>query len=160
VNRRPLRTGYVTTTVATLFALLAGQPAQAHVEVLPRLLVQGEVTELRIELPQLRAGAPPQRLEVEGQGLEVLASRRQAVVGVETRWTVRVRADTEPGSLPLVLRAVFADGESVVVDDAVTVVPPEAEARSAFPWVGAAVGAVLAVAFAAGALRLARRKAW
>ena len=88
VNRWPLRTVYATTTLATLFALLAGQPAWAHVDVQPRLVERGAATELRIELPQLRPGPAPQRLELEGSELEVLSTRRQAIVGVETRLDV------------------------------------------------------------------------
>lgn len=118
------------------------------------------MTELRIELPQLRPGPAPERLELESSALEVLSTRRQAIVGVETRWTARIRTEAEPGPLPLVLRAVFADGESVEVEDVITVVPGRSEADDAFPWAGAAVGTLVAVAVAAGALRLARRKAW
>ena len=58
--------------------------------------------------------------------------------------------------MPLVLRAVYDDGRSVEVDQQLTVVPAEG---SSFPWPAVAVGAVLAVAFAAVSLRLARRKA-
>ena len=58
------------------------------------------------------------------------------------------------------LRAVFPDGESVEVEDVITVVPGRSEADDAFPWAGAAVGTLVAVAVAVGALRLARRKAW
>ena len=102
----------------------------------PRLLQPGEITELRVELPQLRPGAPPEKLEVEGPGLEVLSTRLQSVVASETRWTARVRADaeTEPGVLPLVLRAVYADGESVEVEDAITVVPRGDASGTQFPW--------------------------
>ena len=127
----------------------------------PRLVEPGEITELRVELPQLRPGAPPERLEVEGPGLEVLSTRLQSVVASETRWIARVRADadTEPGRLPLVLRAVFADGESVEVEDAVTVVPASTLTGDEFPWAGAAVGTLFAVALAAAALLFARRKA-
>ena len=126
----------------------------------PRLVEPGEVTELRIELPQLRPGAPPGQLELEGRGLEVLSTRLQAVVASETRWTARVRTDAnaEPGPLPLVLRAVYADGESVEVKDSVTVVPPD-RADDEFPLAGAALGALVAVALAAAALLFARRKA-
>jgi len=136
------------------------KPALGHVEVLPRVVEQGKLVELRVELPQLRPGAPPERLEVEGAGLEVLSTRLQAVVASETQWTARVRtdADAEPGQLPLVLRALFADGESVEVEDAITVVPPVTGTDDSFPWAGAAVGTLCAVALAATALLLARRK--
>ena len=61
-----------------------------------------------------------------------------------------------PASCPLVLRAGFADGETVEVDDTLTVVP--AEPSESFPWVAAVVGGGLAVGFAVVALGLARRK--
>jgi hypothetical protein len=156
VNRRPLRFWCVA-TIATALVLACVKPALGHLDVQPRLVQPGEVTELRIELPQLRPGAPPDRLELEGRGLEVLSTRLQAVVASETRWTARVRTDAnaEPGPLPLVLRAVYADGGSVEVEDAVTVVPPE-QTEDEFPWVGAAVGTLVALALAAAALLFAR----
>ena len=60
-------------------------------------------------------------------------------------------------TVPIVLRAIFPDGEAVEVDSALTVVP--AAAGEPFPVVGVIVGALLAVGFAAAALLLARRKA-
>ena len=135
------------------------KPALGHLDVQPRLLQPGEITELRVELPQLRPGAPPEKLEIEGPGLEVLSTRLQSVVASETRWTARVRADaeTEPGVLPLVLRAVYADGESVEVEDAITVV--------ACGCVGECVSLgrghrrdALRIGLAAAALVLARRQ--
>ena len=59
--------------------------------------------------------------------------------------------------VPIVLRAVYADGKSVEVDQQLTVAP--APEQSSFPWVVVVVGALLAFAFAAVTLRLARRKA-
>jgi hypothetical protein len=79
------------------------------------------------------------------------------VVGGETRWDVRARADAPPGTLALVLRAGFADGETVEMDDTLTVVPPEPS--DPFPWAAAIAGILLAVAFAVSALFLVRRKA-
>jgi hypothetical protein len=158
VNRRPLRFRCVA-TIATVVVLSCVKPALSHVDVQPRLVEPGAIAELRIELPQLRPGAPPERLEVEGPGLETLSTRLQGVVASETRWTARVRtdADAEPGVLPLVLRAVFADGESVEVEDAITVVPP-ATSDDAFPWAAAAAGTLFAVGLAAAALIFARRQ--
>ena len=75
VNRTSLRRIYASTTVLVLLGLLLTQPALAHVDVQPRLVELGKVTDLRIELPQLRAGAPPERLEVEGEGVTVLAQQ-------------------------------------------------------------------------------------
>ena len=114
------------------------------------------MTDFLVELPRLRPGAPPERLEIEAAGLDVLSSRLREVVGGETRWDVRARTDAPPGILPLVLRAGFADGETVEVDDTLTVVP--AEQSDPFPWVAAVVGGGLAVGFAVVALGLARRK--
>ena len=114
------------------------------------------MTDVRVELPQLRPGAPPQRLEVEGDGIEVLSSRLESTFGSESVWIVRLRADSDPGLVPLVLRATYDDGRSVEVDERLTVVP--APNSSSFPWPGVVAGALLAVAFAAASLRLARRK--
>lgn len=136
---------------------MSAQPALAHVDVRPTLVEQGSLAELRVELPPLRPGPRPERLELEGQGIEVLAVRMQAVSGPETVWTVRLRANGPPGVTPLVLRAVYADGKSVEVDQQLTVVP--APEGAGFPWPGVVVGALLAVAFAGAGLYLARRKA-
>jgi hypothetical protein len=159
VNRRPVRFSCLA-TIATVVVLSCVKPVLSHVNVQPRLVEPGAIAELRIELPQLRPGAPPERLEVEGPGLETLSTRLQGVVASETRWTARVRAeaDAEPGVLPLVLRAVYADGESVEVEDAITVVPAAAS-DDRFPWVAAAAGTLFAVGLAAAALVFARRKA-
>ncbi len=138
------------------------EPALAHVDVRPRLVEQGKATELRIELPQLRAGAPPVRLEVEGDGVTVLASSLLGVAGAETRWNVRLRVSptVPPGELLLVLRAFFAAGESVEVDGALTVVPPAEEPADtgSFPWLGVAAGAIFALSVAAAVLILSRRR--
>lgn len=135
---------------------LPADPALAHLELRPGLVEQGAVADIRVELPQLRPGAPPRRLEVEGDGIDVISARLQATVGAETAWTVRLRATADPGAAPLVLRAVYADGQSVEVDQQLTVLP--APETSGFPWTGLVAGA-LAVAIAVAALRLARRKA-
>ena len=136
---------------------MSAQPALAHVDVRPTLVEQGSLAELRVELPSLRPGPRPERLELEGRGVEVLAVRMQAISGPETVWTVRLRANGPPGVTPLVLRAVYADGKSVEVDQQLTVVP--APEGAGFPWPGVVVGALLAVAFAGAGLYLARRKA-
>ncbi len=114
------------------------------------------LTDVRVELPPLRPGPPPRRLEVEGDGIDVSSSDLQGTSGSETVWSVRLRATAAPGVVPLVLRAVYADGQSVEVDQQLTVAP--APETSGFPWAGVVAGTVLAVAFAAVALRLARRK--
>jgi hypothetical protein len=157
VNRTTLPVTYLGATIATLFALLWAEPALAHVDVQPRLVRQGEIAELRIELPRLRPGAAPERLEVEGAGLELLSSRLAGTAGPETQWAVRVRVESEPGRLALTLRPVYHDGRSVEVEDALTVVPGAESAG--FPWLGAAVGTFLAVAVAGLALVVARRRA-
>jgi hypothetical protein len=135
-----------------------GQPAAAHVDVRPRLVERGRVAELVVELPRLRPGGPPKRLDVEGAGVEVLSTGLRALVGSETQWDVRLRADSEPGRVPLVLRAVYADGKSVEVKDALTVVPAAQE--GSFPWVAAGAGVALVLGASAGALALARRRSW
>ena len=122
--------------------------ARAHLDLRPRLVVQGELTDVRVELPQLRPGAPPSELEVEGDGIEVRSSELEGTLGSETFWTVRLRADGEPGIVPLALRAVYDDGRSVEVDQQLTVVP--APEGSSFPWPAVAVGAAAGVTFANG----------
>jgi hypothetical protein len=141
-------------------AVLLTAPALAHVDVRPRLVQLGQATDLRIELPQLHAGPAPVRLEVEAEGVAVLASELQAVVGAETRWNVRVRVSTAvpPGEHLLVLRALFSDGESVEVDGSIVVVPAAEEADAAFPWLAVAAGVTIALALGVSALVLARRR--
>ena len=156
VKRWSLRGAYASATLATLLALLPVAPASAHLDLTPRLVEQGAVVEVRVELPQLRPGAPPQGLEVSGDGIEVLSAELQETLGSETVWSVRLRANAEPGVVPLLLRAVYADGQSVEVDEQLTVRPAEEE--SGFPWPAAIVGALLAVSFAGVSLRLARRR--
>ena len=138
------------------------EPALAHIDVRPRLVEQGRVTTLTIELSQLRAGDPPVRLEVEGEGVTVLTSSLLGSAGAETLWVVRVRVSRSvpPGELLLVLRALFADGESVEVDGTVVVVPPAEEPADTgtFPWFGVAAGVALALAVAAAVLILSRRR--
>jgi hypothetical protein len=156
VNRCPLRAAYVGATLSTLLALVTAEGAWAHVDVQPRLVEQGVITQLRVELPRLRPGPAPQRIEVEGAGLEVLSTRLQGKKGTETVWSVRVRADAAPGQVPLTLRAVYAGGEAVEVKNSLTVVP--ALEASSFPWAVVAVGTLLALALAFVLLRLARRR--
>ena len=157
MKRVSLRHAYAGATLATLFVGLSAEPALGHVDVQPRLVEQGRSTDLRVELPQLRPGVPPNGLVVEGPGVEVLSVRKQANKGLETVWAVRLRASGQPGNAPLVLRALYPGGGSVEVDAAVTVVP--APAGGGFPWAGVIVGAGLAAGFAVIALLVARRKA-
>jgi hypothetical protein len=136
--------------------LVTAQGARAHVDVQPRLVEQGKTVQLRVELPRLRPGPAPQRIAVEGEGIEVLSTRLQGVKGSETVWSVRVRTDAPPGRVPIVLRALYRDGESVAVHEALTVVPRSE--TSSFPWVAIAGGTLLALALAAALLGLARRR--
>jgi hypothetical protein len=157
VKRWSLRTVNVSATLAALALTQLAQPALAHLDVRPTLLEQGVLTDVRVELPQLRPGPPPRRLEVEGDGIDVVSSDLQGTSGSDSLWNVRLRATAAPGSVPVVLRAVYADGRSVEVDQQLTVTP--APERSSFPWAGVVAGVLLAVAVAAFSLRLARRKA-
>jgi hypothetical protein len=157
VKRWSLRTVNVSATLAALIAALSAEPALAHLDVRPSLVEQGVPTEIRVELPQLRPGAPPDKLEVKGDGIEVLSADLQGTSGSDTVWNVRLKATTEPGVVPIVLRAVYADGKSVAVDQQLTVAP--APEQSGFPWVGAVAATLLAVAIAVVTLRVARRKA-
>ena len=164
MKRTPLHTACVAATISTLLALSLAEPALAHVNVQPRLVEQGKATKLRVELPQLQAGAPPVRLEVDGDGVTVLSSNLEGIggfSGAETIWNVRVRVSpaVPPGDLLLVLRALFADGKSVEVDGTITVVPPaEKASTAAFPWLWVVVGVTVAVGLAAAVLLLARRR--
>lgn len=157
VKRTPLRVAYAGATLSALLALLPTEPALGHVDVRPRLVEQGKEAVLRVELPQLRAGPAPERLEVEGDGIEVLSTRLQGMAGPETVWSVRVRTDAAAGRLLLILRAVYANGASVEVDDTLTVVPPSE--TSSFPWIVVVAGVLLALALALVSLRVVRRKA-
>ena len=147
-------------TLSTLLALLLTEPSPAHVDVRPRLVELGAVADLQIELPRLRAGPPPVRLEVEGDQVEVLATRLQAAAAAETLWSVRLRVgpNAHPGEVLLVLRAVFADGETVEVDGSIAVLPPALEPSGSIPWLGVLVGGVLALTAAVAALLLLRRR--
>ena len=156
MKRWSLRGIHANVTLAALWGAFAAPPAHAHVDVQPRLVERGDVTEIRVELPQLRPGPKPTGLEVEGEGIDVRSSTFQGTRGLETSWIVRLRAEAEPGVVPLVLRAVYADGRSVEVDEELTVVP--GAAASGFPWPAVVAGVALAVVFAAVSLRLARRK--
>jgi hypothetical protein len=157
VRRAPLRVAYARATICSLVALVTAQPAAAHLVVQPSILERGETVEVAVELPRLREGAPPERLDVDGDGVDVVSSRRQEVLGDgETRFTVRLRANVPPGRLPVVLRAGFAGGETVEIDTTLTVVPGE---ESGPPVVAIAIGAVVALAVAAAALAVARRRA-
>ena len=157
VKRWSLRTVNVSATLAALAMAALAQPALAHLVIQPALLEQGVVTDVRIELPQLRPGSAPRRLEVAGEGIDVISSDLQGTSGTDTLWKVRLQATGDPGVAPVVLRAVYADGKSVEVDQQFTVAP--ASERSSFPWIGVVVGALVAVAVAVFSLRLARRKA-
>ena len=157
VKRWSLRTVNASATLAALALALLAQPALAHLDILPTLVEQGAVTDVRVELPQLRPGPPPDRLEVEGDGIEVISADLQGISGSDSVWNVRLSATAAPGVVPIVLRAGYGDGRAVEVDQQLTIAPrPE---TSGFPWVGVAVGAFLAVAFAVVTLRVARRKA-
>ena len=159
VKRWSLRAAYVGATLATSYGLLTTEPAYAHLDVRPGVVTAGQAVDLVVELPSLRPGPNPVALEVEGEGLAVLSTRLVDAVGGDTLWTARVRADSDPGKLPLVLRAVYADGRSVEVGQALVVVPGEETVEDGFPWVAAVVGVTAATALAAAAFLLARRRA-
>lgn len=154
VNRSPLHAVHVAATLALLLALAWAEPASAHVEVRPGVLEQGVASELTVELPRLRPGAAPTRLEVEGDLLVVLSSARAGAAGADTLWRVRLRAERAPGPVQLTLRAVYRDGRSVAVRHPLTVLPAREE--SGPPWRLAVAGALLAVTLALMAFRLAR----
>jgi hypothetical protein len=151
-----LRRAYVGATVITLAALASAEPTRAHVDVRPRLVEQGAVVDLVVELPRLVAGRELVRLELEGEGVEVLSTRPSGSAGMDALWSARLRVDAPPGRLVLRLRPGYAGGRSAEFEQALTVVPPE---ESPFPWAAAAGGAVVALGAAAAALVVTRRRA-
>ena len=150
-----LRAAYVGATVTALLALLTGEPAHAHVEIRPAVLEQGEVTEIRVELPGISPGPELVRLEIEGDEVEVLSTRRVGSRGPESLWSARLRATGEPGAATVVLRPVYANGEEIEFEQVLTIVPPEE--RSPFPWPWVAICVAVALALAAPLVLLRRR---
>ncbi len=109
--------------------------------------------ELLVELPELRPGEPPTTLTVEGVGVRQISSEPAGGVGQETQWDVRVAVDAAPGPAELRLIASFADGESVEVRRAVTVVPAADDDGTPVAALAAAVVALAALVGAAVVLR-------
>jgi hypothetical protein len=156
VKAFPLRALHVGATVIALCALLLAEPSHAHVDVRPDLVEQGAVTEIEIELPLILPGPDLVRLELDGEGIEVLGVRKVERPGsTESHWTARVRVDAPIGRAPFVLRPFYADGASVEFRQAFTVVPPPEES---FPWGIVLAGSAAAAGLAAGGLVLARRR--
>lgn len=141
----------------TLAVLLSGEPAAAHVDVRPRLVEQGAVVDVVVELPRIVPGPELVRLELEGEGVEVLSTAPIGPAGVDALWSARLRVDAPPGQLRLLLRPVYADGDSAEFEQVLTVVPATEEAS--FPWIWAILGVAVALAVAAAALMVARRRA-
>jgi hypothetical protein len=146
----------VAATVLAFSACLSAEPAAAHVDLRPDLVEQGEVVEIRIELPPIEPGAEVVRLEIEGDGIAVLSTRRLDLPGPESHWTARLRVDAPIGRAPFLLRPVYADGGRVAYRQALTVVPAQ---EGAFPLALVLVGAGAAVTLAGAALFLLRRRA-
>ena len=126
VNRTPLRVAYVGATridAGGARACRTGVGARRRAAT-PRRA--GAITQLRVELPQLapRSGPAADRGR-RRRASTVLSSPPAGSTGSETVWNVRVlvRPTAPPGQVPLILRAVFADGVSVEEDDSLTVVP-------------------------------------
>lgn len=113
------------------------------------------MTEIEVELPLIVPGPDLVRLELEGDGIEVLGVRELDRPGVESHWTARVRVTAPIGRAPFVLRPFYADGGSVEFRQAFTVVPPPEET---FPWGLVLTGSAAAIGLAAGGLVLARRR--
>lgn len=141
--------------VAVVAALLLPLAASAHLEIRPGLLESGRDVELRVELPELRAGEPPTSLAVSGDGVRQLRSRVAGKRGRETRWEVRVHVAAEPGPTELVLRAGFADGSTVEVRRVVTVVPARGD-DDGLPVAAAAFAALGLAGLVAAAVILRR----
>jgi hypothetical protein len=136
---------------------VSAQPAAAHVDVRPDLVEQGEVVELRIELPLVVPRVDQERLEIEGDGIDVLSTRHLPnLPGPEALWSARIRVDAPIGRAPFVLRPIYENGRSVEYRQSLTVVPA---AEESFPLVPVLMGVGLAVAIAAAGLLLLRRRA-
>jgi hypothetical protein len=88
----------------------------------------------------------------------VTSTELEGTTGTETRWLARVRAPDAAGVLPIVRRAVYADGRSVEVDQTLTVVPAS-DGNAGSPWAAVIVAVLLAATGAVAALLLARRRA-
>jgi hypothetical protein len=157
VKRWSLRAAYLAATLATPLAALSAEPAQAHLDVRPGVVEAGQTLDLLVELPRLRPGRRPVALELEADGLDVASTRLVSAVGGDTRWRARVHVDAEPGSVTLLLRALYADARSVEVEQTLVVLPRED--ADAFPWATVVVTGAAALALAAGLLLLARRRA-
>jgi hypothetical protein len=157
VKRWSLRAAYVGATLATALATLLPEPAHAHLDVRPGIVQAGTAVELLVELPRLRPGRRPVGLELEADGLEVLSTRLVDAVRTETLWAARVRVDSEPGTLPVVLRAIYSDGRSVDVNASLVVLGDEEE--SGFAWWKATLAAAVAVGLGGALLVVARRRA-
>ncbi len=147
----------VKAVLVTIVATLAlAEAAFAHVSVSPGLLETGREATLRIELPELRPGLVPSALDVSGVGVRMVESSATGRVGEESRWRVRVHVETEPGPLSLTLRARYADGRSVTVRQALTVLPARAAAPSSRPGLAGGIG-VIALLAAVAVVLLVRR---
>ncbi len=144
--------------VAVTTALLLPAAGLAHLEVTPALLESGRDVDLSVELPELRPGELPTSLTVSGDGVRQLRSRAAGTFGRETRWEVRVHVGAAPGPTELVLRAGFADGDTVEVRRIVTVVPARADADG-LPVAAAALAAFGLAALVAAAVFLRRPRA-
>jgi hypothetical protein len=156
VKAYSLRAAHVGATLTALLVAVTVEPAAAHVDVRPDLVEQGAVTEIRVELPRIVPGPDLVRLEIEGDGIEVLSTRKLDVQGPDSYWSARVRVDAPVGSAPFVLRPFYADGDSVEFRQAFTVVPGEEE--ESFPWLVVVVGVAAALALSAALLAVARRR--
>jgi hypothetical protein len=157
VKAYSLRAAYAVATVIVLGALVSAEPATAHVDVRPDLVERGEVVDIQIELPLITPGPDLVRLEIEGDGIDAVSTRKLDIAGPESHWSARVRVDAPEGRAPFVLRAFYADGDSVEFRQAFTVVPGTEE--ESFPLTAVIVGVGAAVALAAGGLLAARRRA-
>jgi hypothetical protein len=140
----------------TLAVSLSAEPSRAHVDVRPRIVEQGAVTDVVVELPGLDRGPKLVRVEVAGEGVETLSARPAGSLGVDALWSVRLRVTAPPGPLTLVLRPFYADGGSAEFEQRLTVVPPEG---GSFPWGAAIAGTGAVLAGALGALVVLRRRA-
>ena len=114
------------------------------------------MTEIRVELPAIDRGAPLVRLEVDGEGIEVLSVRKVGRRAPESRWSTRIRATADPGPVTLVLRPVYADGAEIEFEQTLTVVRAQDDP---FPWAWVAGGIAAGPGLLAALVLLRRRSA-
>ena len=144
-------------TVASAFALVSAEPADAHFSLVPAVVMDGGPAELVAEVPA--GAAETVSVTAAGPGLELLSSSRAGTAPAgESRWLLRVRVAAPAGPLPVVVSATDRNGGTATFRTSLTVVPAP-NGGGAWRWAVAAAGALVAAGLGLVALRVARRRA-